>query len=265
MRAVRRCPGLSRAGARWCSAGRPTLVVMHGMLGSSRNWGSVVSKLAPGYSVKAIDLRNHGRQEWADSMHYAEMAADVREWMEDEGLGKVSLLGHSMGGKVAMTLALETPELVSELVVVDIAPVTYPDTLTHASILDAMLELDVASCRTRREADERLKDALPNTSLRQFVLTNLVLEDGGARWGMNVQVVRDSLSKLRAFPEGHEPYTGRTLFVAGGESDYITSDHHDTIRELFPESRHAVVEGAGHWVHAQKPREFMDTVNAFLQ
>eukprot|EP01062_Namystynia_karyoxenos_P048857 TRINITY_DN37334_c0_g1_i1.p1 TRINITY_DN37334_c0_g1~~TRINITY_DN37334_c0_g1_i1.p1 ORF type:complete len:325 (+),score=45.04 TRINITY_DN37334_c0_g1_i1:76-975(+) len=247
--------------------GRGAVVLLHGMLGNAHNWFTISNKgdFAPGSALMAVDLRNHGRSDWADSMTYSEMAEDLRRCMEKHGVTEPLILGHSMGGKVAMTLALETPQMVSGLIVADIAPVAYEGGIGHESnsALTAMADLDLTQCKDRRDADALLKDRLPSTSLRQFVLTNLATHP--LRWRANVQVMLDSLDTLRSFPTfAGSAFAGPTLFIRGELSDYIRPEHAAAIQQRFPTAEQVAIAGAGHWVHASKPQEFVSATNEWL-
>lgn len=242
----------------------PVLAVLHGLFGSARNWDSICRRLSAHRRVFAFDLRNHGTSDWADSMDYAALAADVRAALNGRGHRRYALLGHSMGGKAAMAAALGHPGEVERLIVVDIAPVSYP--LHHLGLVQAMRRLDLSGITRRSEADARLAPAVPDTAERAFLLQNLVFEGGHARWRLNLAAIERDMSGLAGFPE-FDPglaYPGPTLFVAGGRSDYVLPEYEPAIRRLFPKSEIRRIEDAGHWVHAEQPDVFVATVEEFL-
>lgn len=243
----------------------PPVLVLHGLFGSGLNWRSIAQRLAERRRVFTLDLRNHGASPWADRMGYAEMAEDVRAFAARRGLGPVALIGHSMGGKVAMTLALASPEAVERLVVVDIAPVVNPPTLL--AYVRAMRALDLSRLRRRAEADPLLAGTIANPAERAFLLQNLVAgPDGSLRWRLNLAAIERSMPEIVGWPEppAGAAYRGPTLFVAGGRSDYVRAEHRPAITLLFPKARIATIPEAGHWVHAERPEAFLATVVPFL-
>lgn len=239
------------------------VVVLHGLFGSGRNWMTVARRLASEHRVVAADLRNHGSSQHADTMSYPELAQDVYETITDLGLGPVALIGHSMGGKTAMLTALQHPELVDRLIVVDVAPVVYPP--AFVSYTRAMRSADLSSVQRRSEVDEQLVEAVASPATRAFLLQNLVLDDQGARWRPNLPVIEASLPQISGWPdEVTGSYDGATLFVYGAESDYVRPEHHEVIRRYFPRAEFVPVPGAGHWVHAERLDDFLATVTPFL-
>lgn len=249
----------------WREAGDgPPLVILHGLFGSARNWKSIAEALAATHRVFAVDLRNHGESGWADGMGYDALAADVAAFLDARGLGSATLVGHSMGGKTAMMLALRDPARVDGLVVVDIAPVPYTETLIGH--IEALLDVDVAHARRRAEVDEDLEGLIPDPPTRTFLLQNLVTgEDGRLRWRVNLEALRAGVNALHDFrPPPGAVYGGPALFVAGGTSDYIRPAHGDTIRALFPRAEIVTIPDAGHRVHAERPQAFGETLQRFL-
>jgi esterase len=243
----------------------PPLAILHGLFGAGRNWASIAARLAAHHRVIALDLRNHGASPWADAMHYAAMAADVRETLHALGHRRFALLGHSMGGKAAMMLALSHDEAVRRLVVVDIAPVGYA--ARHLSYAQAMRALDLAAIKRRSDADAALAPEVPDAAERGFLLQNLVFDDGAPRWRLNLAAIERGMPSLVDFPAmtGGAVYHGPALFVAGGRSDYLRPEHEPAIRHLFPNARIARIADAGHWVHAEQPQAFLDIVEPFLR
>lgn len=241
---------------------RPPVVILHGVFGSARNWGTVVRKLAERRRVFALDLRNHGDSPWADTMSYPEQAEDVLAFIRSRQLGAVALLGHSMGGKAAMLAALEMPDQVERLVVVDVAPAAYPPTLR--AYAEAMLAIDLGRAKRRADVDAQLAGLVPEAPIRAFLLQNLVAGDGGFRWRLNLSVIAREMDALSGFPEVDGVYEGPCLFVRGERSDYVQPRHEQRIQTLFPRAEIATVAGAGHWVHAEQPARFIETVEPFF-
>lgn len=256
-------------------AGKPPVVILHGMLGSANNWRSVLSRpdffSGPEDYVCAIDLRNHGQSQHAPTMSYEEMCDDVEEFARRMGVRSAHLIGHSMGGKVAMTLALKYPDRVASLCVVDIAPVTYSGTAMHLAIMETMMNLDFEKVTDLPNARKFLKDNIPCAMTREFIMTNLVQykTEGGLqrmRWKVNIEALKNGVVQgdLARFPGAESSiYDGPTLFVRGGKSQYITDKHYASIAEIFPNSNVQTIEGAGHWVHHEKQDEFVRVLNGW--
>ncbi len=243
-------------------AGRP-VVILHGLFGSARNWSTVARSLGRTRHAIALDLRNHGESPWAADMSYRAMAADVRDVIAP--LGRCAVIGHSMGGKVAMALALLYPGLVERLVVVDIAPVAYGPR-RHADYIEAMRAADLGVVR-RAQVGAQLRDGIPDDDLRAFLLQNLVRDtQGGMRWRLNLDVLAEHMGEIMGWPAelAEARYDGPTLFVTGAESDYVRPEHHAAIRTLFPRVRIVAIAEAGHWLHAQQSQRFVAEVEAFL-
>ena len=245
------------------AAGLP-VVILHGLLGSARNWTSIAKELAASHRVFALDLRNHGRSPWAATMSFDEMAGDVTAFSERHGLGAVALIGHSLGGKVAMHLALTRPEVIERLLVVDVAPVAYGH--SFGPFVEAMRQVDLAAVQRRSDADLQLLDAVPDAVLRNFLLQNLVKTEAGFAWRVNLEALAANMDELLGFPTpaADAAYGGPTLFIAGSRSQYVQPEHRPLIERLFPDAEHAVIAGAGHWLHAERPAEFLAHVRRFL-
>jgi esterase len=207
--------------------------------------------------VLALDLRNHGASPWAEPMTYPAMAADVAEVLVHQANRPVTLVGHSMGGKAAMALALARPGLVRRLVIVDVAPVTYAS--TFGPYVRAMREAHLDGVSRRVQVDEQLVDAVPDPGVRAFLLQNLVLDPGGARWRVNLPVLEAAMETISGFPDFPDgpQFNKPVLFVAGERSDYLSPSQEPIVRRLFPQADVTVVPGAGHWVHAEKPTDFL--------
>lgn len=241
----------------------PPLVLLHGLFGQAANFGAVQKTLAAaGRRVLALDLRNHGASPHEGAMDYASMAADVAETLEGLGAAPSDVVGHSMGGKVAMMLALARPDLVARLVVVDIAPVAYPPAFRPYA--EAMLALPLTAGLTRRQADAALAAAVPAAGVRGFLLQNLDLS--APAWRIGLREIAAALPGIEAapeFPPGAR-FEGPVLVLSGENSDYVRDEHRPAFRALFPAVRFGRVKGAGHWVHAEQPAGFLAALGAFL-
>jgi esterase len=238
----------------------PPLVCLHGLLGSGRNWVGIASALESRFDVLLPDLRNHGTSPWSDEVDYPRMAADVTTLLDRLGLGRVHLLGHSMGGKVAMVLALTAPERVDHLVVADIAPVPYPPGLE--AYVDAMLAVDLAQVTRRDQADAALAPSVPEPGIRSFLLQNLERREGRFAWRPNLEALRAAMPVIRSFPDltAISPFAGPCCFIHGARSDYVRDQHLPVIQRLFPTATLHTIQGAGHWLHAERPQDFLDTL-----
>lgn len=237
------------------------LIILHGFFASSRNWRPVAEKLAAQYPVYVPDLRNHGASPHHPVMDYPAMSADLLHFINRHRLPAVNLLGHSMGGKVAMWFALHYPERLNKLVVADIAPVCYPHRFDE--LIAALAALPLAELTNRKQAEALLADAIPDLSYRQFLLQNLVLEQARYRWRINLDIFRRNAALIAGFPA---PSPGRicrtdTLFVAGADSHYLNADQ---LAALFPDAAVSVIADAGHWLHVQQPAAFVARVTRFL-
>jgi pimeloyl-ACP methyl ester carboxylesterase len=242
-------------------AGRPPLVILHGLLGSSRNWQTAGRDLAGKYHVFALDLRNHGGSPHADTMDYAFMAADAIAWLDAQGLARVTLMGHSMGGKVAMLLACRHPERVERLIVVDIAPKDYY-WVAHRAEFAAMNELDLAHLQSRAEAELRFEARVDDWAMRKFLATNLErLPAGGWAWQINLPVLTAALPALEKNPLAPDDrFAGPTLFIAGGKSRYVSSADWAATAEHFPSAQLEIIAESGHNPHMETRAAFVDIV-----
>jgi len=241
----------------------PPVVLLHGLLGAGQNFGAVQKALAAeGFRVLALDLRNHGGSPHAEGMAYADMAEDVAETLQAEGAWPATIIGHSMGGKVAMALALTRPEGVTRLLVADIAPVHYPAPLFNA-YLAAMRGLELRPGLARREADAALAPAVPAAPLRAFLLQNLDFSQAPPAWRIGLEEIGAGMPEIAGWPDLPGRYDGPVLVLAGDRSDYIQPAHHPLFQSLFPAARHASIP-AGHWLHAENPQAFLAVVRDFL-
>ena len=246
------------------------LVLLHGLFGSLENLGGVNQRLQDGWQVHGLDLRNHGRSPHTDTMDYPAMAEDVVAYLDEQGIDRACLLGHSMGGKTAMQVALSYPERVQRLIVADIAPVTYQP--RHDAILEGMTRLDLSSVTSRGDADRMLQAYVEVPEVRMFLLKNLVRVPAEEkadnpdtfRWRLNLPVIEACYQNLADAPEGKGPFEGPVLFLKGAESAYIQRKHRERIDTLFPQARLEEIEGTDHWLHAEKPDEFARRCRDFL-
>ena len=240
----------------------PPLLIVHGLFGSARNWAAIARRLADRRRVLAVDMRNHGSSFHAADHSYPAMAADLAQVIEAQGV-PMDVLGHSMGGKAAMHLALTQPDLVDRLIVADIAPVAYGhDQTPHVW---AMQALDLTGVTTRVEADRRLALTTPDPALRAFFLQSLDLKgEDGPRWRLNLAVLAAEMAGIVGWPGTPGAFAGPTLFLTGADSAYVLPEHRPAITAQFPAARFARIPGTGHWLHAEKPREFAETVAVFL-
>ncbi len=236
---------------------RPALLIAHGLYGSARNWGVIARRLSDQRQVIAVDMRNHGLSPHAASHGYEDMAADLAQTVQAHD-PPMDVLGHSMGGKAAMVLALMHPDLVRRLIVADIAPVAY-DGIDTAPIA-AMRAVDPARVASRSQAAGQMQ-GIPE-ELKPFLLQSLDLKAG--KWRLNLDVLEREMARIRGFPEVSGRFEGDALFLTGEKSDYVRPEHRDRIKALFPRARFARLPGAGHWLHAEKPRDFEAAVRAFL-
>ncbi|MBC6401893.1 MAG: alpha/beta fold hydrolase [Ekhidna sp.] len=242
--------------------GKP-LIVMHGVFGSSDNWHTLGKDFAKHFKVYLVDLRNHGRSPHSDEFNYKVMVEDVIELMDDEGMDRVDLLGHSMGGKVAMHLATLYPERVENLIVVDIAPKHYPP--HHQQIFAGFRSVNLNNLKSRKDADEQMATVISNVGVRQFILKNLDRNtDGHFQWKLNIEAIEKGAEEVGAGFETAVSFAGESLFISGSNSDYIPANDHQMIKSFFPNAEIISINGAGHWVHAEKPNELRKAVLNFL-
>ncbi|MGI1660827.1 alpha/beta fold hydrolase [Palleronia sp. KMU-117] len=242
------------------TAGGPPLIIGHGLFGSGRNWGAIARRLSDTRHVVTVDMRNHGASPWTEQHGYPDMAADLADLIDGLSSGAADVLGHSMGGKAAMQLALTAPDKVRKLVVADIAPVAYGH--SQQRMIDAMRSVDLSRVEKRSDADAQLARAIDEPGVRAFLLQSL---DVPARaWRLNLDTLEAEMPKILGWPGTPGTFEGPTLFLTGAESDYVRPEHRGPIRVQFPKARFAKIPGAGHWLHADHPREFEAAVRAFL-
>ena len=239
----------------------PVVVLLHGLFGAARNFGSIQRALSSQYRVIALDMRNHGDSPHASGMRYPTQAADVRETLLSLRIGQAAVVGHSMGGKAAMALALQWPDLVGRLLVSDIAPVPYEH--GNNTIAAAMAAIPLTPTLTRHDADAALQDAVPRADIRAFLLQNLRF-GASAHWRIGLQEIAAAVPDLEGWTDLPGTYLGPSLFVTGAYSDYVRPEHRPIIRSQFPAARFVAVKQAGHWVHADNPAGFLSVLEAFL-
>lgn len=243
--------------------GRP-IIILHGLFGSARNWQGIARSLAESYKVITPDLRNHGHSFHENSMSYIDMADDVISLCDHLNINDAILMGHSMGGKVAMTIALTHPEQFSALIVVDIAPFDYEHSFHE--LVETMLNMNLAQLKNRGDAESELIKLTDDINTVQFILQNLVRDNGKFCWRINLETIYKNLPLISQFPNNlksrscHMP----SLFLGGSESAYIRSKHNAAIYQHFPAAEITMIEGSGHWLHAEKPKEFLTEVKNFI-
>lgn len=255
-----------------------TVVFLHGLFGQGRNFSQIAKSLLPELCSVLVDLPDHGASDWTENFDYVQIADLVAEKLRAGPAAEspVHVVGHSMGGKVAMVLALRHPELVDRLVVVDISPVSGGSTGEFSHLLGALAELDLNTITRRKDADEALAAPIPNPTVRGFLLQNLRSTDEGFHWRAHLTMLHRDLDAIGGFPEDKQlsqgrrgaedgvTFDGQVLWVAGENSDYITEDAEPTMRRLFPRTHLVTVKGAGHWVHSEKPEVFISALRRFF-
>lgn len=241
--------------------GQP-LLILHGLFGMLQNWGAQTKALADQFQVITVDMRNHGRSPHSAEISYPLMADDLRLLINDLGYDKVDLLGHSMGGKAAMQLACEANSPIARLIVADIAPVSYPN--HHSGVFAGLKSVDTQALKSRQEADRILAEHIPEASVRAFLLTNLFRDGEHFGWRMNLAALDQQYAEISRAPQLQQPFEGPTLFIKGGNSDYIVPDYQQEILRWFPKATYKIIAGTGHWPHAEKAELFTSVVRRFL-
>ena len=246
------------------SADARPLLLLHGLFGSSSNWNGIARRLADRYWILVPDLRNHGRSPWSTQMSYEAMADDIAALMDDFGIRQASLVGHSMGGKAAMWLALTQPDRIRSLVVADIAPVCYQS--RFAEILTSLQALPLEGLATREQAAARLAATVPEQAVRNYLLQNLMRDGDAWRWRVNLPAINANIGRIMDFPPAAgRQYPTSTQFIYGTDSDYVGGAQLAAIKELFPLARLRAIPNAGHWVYADQPDTFVAAVSGFLK
>lgn len=244
------------------SPDNPPIIILHGFFASSRNWRQVAQRLAGRFHVYVPDMRNHGASGHHPLMDYPSMTADLLRFIDERGLESVNLLGHSMGGKIAMWFALTAPDKVNKLIVADIAPVSYKHSFDNTVL--ALKELPLAEISNRKQAESLLAAHIPELSYRQFLLQNLILKDGKYCWRLDLDIFQRMAHHIAAFPDAEHlaPFIGKALFIAGGDSGFVKPED---INSLFPGAALHTIADAGHWLHVQQPDAFTARVEDFLE
>lgn len=241
---------------------RPTLLVVHGLFGAGRNWRGLARNLAKDRRVVTVDMRNHGDSFRDASNTYPDLAQDLARVIDDLG-GPCDVLGHSMGGKAAMVLALRHAEQVNRLIVADIAPVTYEH--SQISNIEVMKSIPIDAVTRRSEADEIMAERIAEQGVRAFLLQSLILSPDGNRWALNLDALEANMADIVGFPDVDGRFGRPALFLRGGESPYVRDAHRPRIEGLFPNARIESLADAGHWLHADNPRGFLASVSRFLE
>ena len=238
-----------------------TLLIAHGLFGSGRNWRAIANRLSRDRQVITVDMRNHGDSFWSNSHSYADMASDLASMVGQIG-GPVDVLGHSMGGKAAMFLALQNPTNMNRLIVADIAPVTY----THSQMpnIKIMQNLEISQFTRRSEIENAINEHLNDAATSAFLAQNFIISEQGNSWKINLKALAYNMDKIMGFPNVSTTFHNDTIFIIGNNSDYVQAKHYNEIDRLFPNHKIHSIKGAGHWVHAEAPREFIQTVIDFL-
>ena len=237
----------------------PPVMIVHGLYGSGKNWGVIAKRLSDQFFVITVDLRNHGDSPWLDTHNYHVMADDLVEVINSLNI-KPNIIGHSMGGKAAMVLALKHPNLVRNLIIADIAPVKYEH--DQSQFIEAMQKVDLSKVEKRSDATLALSKFVEDKSLQNFFTQSLDIK--AKRWKLNLKVLRSEMSEILSFPKIESEFSGHSLFLKGENSDYIKPEHRKLIESLFTKARFATFKEAGHWLHAEKPREFESAARLFF-
>ncbi|AWL12129.1 Esterase [Saliniradius amylolyticus] len=240
----------------------PTLVLLHGLFGSLENLNSIKRALEDSFDVLSLDLPDHGDSPRSERFSYAHYVQQVIELLDSLNIRQCSVLGHSMGGKVAMQLALHHPERVDKLLVADIAPVAY--SARHDTVFDGLNAVELDGLKSRTQADKQMAEYIREPGVRQFLLKSLSKTDHGWQWKFNLPLLERDYKAITGWPETQRTFDGPTLFIKGGDSDYITADHQGTIGDHFHAARGKILQGTGHWLHAEKPAAFNKIVQDFL-
>lgn len=241
--------------------GKP-LIILHGVFGSLDNWMTFARNLSDYRKVYLVDQRNHGQSPHSDEFNYDAMADDLKKFIEDHKLDQPDIIGHSMGGKTAMKLAVKYTDLFSKLIVVDIAPKAYP--VHHDTIIEGLKAVDLSSTSSRQEVDDVLKEYIPEPDVRLFLLKNLKRTPEGFKWKLNLKAIDENLERIGEGIENKKATEKPVLFIRGSKSNYIKDKDIITIISLFPSATIKTIDGAGHWIHAEKPEELLKLVGDFL-
>lgn len=244
-------------------AGDP-FIILHGLFGSSDNWLNIAKQLADNFTMHLIDSRNHGKSPHLNEFGYDNMAMDVIEYIQDHNLKNIILMGHSMGGKVAMKIALEYPMRVKKLIVADIAPRKYA--IIHNKIVEVLLSIHSEKLKSRNEADQQLSQAIKSSTLRKFLLKNLYRDEHNTyHWRINLEAICSNLDALGAEVKSNQKFENDVLFLKGELSDYISVKDEPEIYSLFPKAKIESIPRSTHWLHADNPDDFLECIKNFLK
>ncbi len=242
------------------------IVFCHGLFGQGKNWTAIAKALSDDHRVVLVDMPDHGQSPWSERFDFVEAAEQVARLLS--AADPVTLVGHSMGGKIAMLVALHHPEIVTQLAVVDVAPVAYDHAEEFAGYIDAMRAIDLDALERRSEADEALQDAVPSAMVRGFLLQSLRRGDSHWEWRLNLELLGRDLDRITDWPEdrldGVAAYEGPVLWMGGERSPYVKPEYEDAMDHWFPHNRKVTVKGAGHWVHSEQPEVFVEVLRRFL-
>lgn len=239
------------------------IVLIHGLFGSLENLNMVAKPLSEHYKVTNIDVRNHGLSPQENEMSYSQLAQDIIDTLNHLNITSTHLLGHSMGGKIAMQVALDSPERVNKLIVADISPVQYPE--HHNQIIAGLKSIKLTDITNRKEADAQLSHFVKESGVRQFLLRNLHKVEEKFQFKCNLDFIANCYPQIVKGYLGENTFTNPTLFIKGGASDYITAEHRPIINKLFPKAKAKIIQDAGHWLHAEKTTLFNKSVLNFLE
>lgn len=237
------------------------LIILHGLFGNSDNWHSIAQKLGEHFQVHCLDLPNHGESSALKEASYFNMAKAIISWMDQNAITQSYLLGHSMGGKVAMQIASNSPERIIGLIVADISPVNYKP--SHLEIFTGLKSINLKTITSRSDADTQLAKYVTDINIRRFLMKNLTKKAGQFIWRVELDPLYDNYQTILEKPALVHPYTKPTLFIKGELSDYIEAEHRDAILQYFPDANVKVIQGTGHWLHAEKPIPFTSLIKRF--
>ncbi len=240
--------------------GQP-LILVHGLFGSSNNWGTIAKHFSNNFQVISVDLRNHGKSPHNESQSFADMAEDLAKLCNALNLDTVHLIGHSLGGKAAMQFAAQYPHRLNKLIIVDMALRAYAD--QHSHLIDAMMNVNLSTTQSRSEIDKALSNSINNTMVRQFLLMNLIKSDDGLQWRINLPAIKVNYPKMQQALDNSIQYDKPSLFIRGIRSDYVRNDDIESIKTRFINAKFASLP-TDHWVHAEQPQAFIEVVEHFL-
>ncbi len=244
--------------------GKKTLVILHGLFGSLDNWQSLGRQFGEHYTTYIVDQRNHGKSPHFDEHTYLAMASDLKGFLEQEGIDETYLMGHSMGGKTVMQFSIQEPQFIKKMIVADIAPKYYPP--HHQTILASLESVDFSVQTDRKSVQNKIEEGISDAGIIQFLMKGLIwIEKEKLGWKFNLNILSEQIDNIGEELEGFAYFTNPTLFIRGENSDYITEDDIDTIEEIFPMAQYTTIQNAGHWLHAENPKQFFEEVLKFLK